>query len=332
MQDKTILITGANGFVGSHLCGSLATKGYHILAAVRKKSSLTEHQKVLDLYSFDSSFLKYVQITSFDEIVDSIVDFQGEIVIHTAGFISFTEKKYKPYHTLNTQATEELAEQCLVHNKKLIHFSSIAALGDTFSEEEKVSEKTLWQVEKTHSLYATSKMRGQMGVEAAAREGLDCSILNPGVIVDPNRVFVSGSNQLIHDTFAKHRPYCPKKGTISWVSVQQVASAVERIVEEGIWLGEKYILVNESKDYLSFISELKGVKTAKVRFISKSTMEFVRKLSVGLQWIGVKTLTKDLIRSIFSESRYDTSLSEKRLGFKAVSVQQLRNWIEVGTR
>ena len=331
MEDKFILITGANGFVGSHLCGALATKGYSILAFVRKKSNLTEHQKVLKLYSFNPDFVNYQPVDTFEDVVDFIAEFEGNIVIHTAGFVSFTQKKYPPYQNLNEQGTGELAEQCLVHHKKLVHFSSIAALGDTFSETEKINETTLWQVEKNHSLYAISKMRGQMSVESAVKEGLKCAILNPGIILDPDPVFVSGSNQLIHKIFAKHRPYCPNKGTISWVSIPQIIQAVERIIKENIWLGEKYILVNETKDYLSFVSELKGVKRAKVRFVHQKTMERIRKMNLVLRWIGVKTISKDLIRSIFSESHYDTSLSEKRLGFDPIGVQQFRNWIGINS-
>ncbi|MEA1981011.1 MAG: NAD-dependent epimerase/dehydratase family protein, partial [candidate division Zixibacteria bacterium] len=37
---RSVLVTGANGFVGTNLCKRLISDGYHVIAGIRKSANL----------------------------------------------------------------------------------------------------------------------------------------------------------------------------------------------------------------------------------------------------------------------------------------------------
>lgn len=75
---KKVLITGASGFLGSHLLKTLLkSREYYILALKREQSNVSRIQKLVPDYK-ENSFLKFVNINEIDDI-KSI-----DIIIHTA--------------------------------------------------------------------------------------------------------------------------------------------------------------------------------------------------------------------------------------------------------
>jgi nucleoside-diphosphate-sugar epimerase len=85
MTPQRALLTGANGFVGSHILEQLLTKGYSVRAIVRSQAKAS--QVLSDFKSFSSQidFGIVPDITSlkaFDEVVQSASPF--DVVIHTA--------------------------------------------------------------------------------------------------------------------------------------------------------------------------------------------------------------------------------------------------------
>lgn len=107
-----ILVTGANGFVGRHLCDSLPQKGIHTYALLRKHSKeikVNEQFIVEDYLTFDQ----------WQKILKGI-----DAVIHTAGLAHVKERCDKDYQDINTEMTKRLALECAKAGVKRFVFIS----------------------------------------------------------------------------------------------------------------------------------------------------------------------------------------------------------------
>ncbi|MEG0619214.1 MAG: NAD(P)-dependent oxidoreductase, partial [Bacilli bacterium] len=48
-----VLVTGANGYIGSHVCEELLKNGHEVVALDRSQSSLSEQVQMIDVNLFD---------------------------------------------------------------------------------------------------------------------------------------------------------------------------------------------------------------------------------------------------------------------------------------
>lgn len=81
-SEQTILVTGANGFVSSHIIKTFLERGYSIRGTVRSASSATSIKSTLSEYSSRLSFAIVPDIASANAFDEAIKGVTG--VIHTA--------------------------------------------------------------------------------------------------------------------------------------------------------------------------------------------------------------------------------------------------------
>ena len=116
-----ILVTGANGFLGSKLIGALLDQGEKIRAFVRVDSNL----------ELIESFLPEIELFKGD-ILD-ISDVQSALlgidyIYHCAAFISFSKNDRQKMFKTNVEGTANLVNIALDFPiKKIVYISSIAA-------------------------------------------------------------------------------------------------------------------------------------------------------------------------------------------------------------
>ncbi len=126
-MSKTVLITGANGFVGSHLVDVALERGFEVTACIRQESSL----RFIKGYGIDIVRVDYLNTVSLSEQLKGSSK-KYDLVIHCAGV---TEAKDSNEFTLgNVEPTKNLIEcldenHLLKKNGKLIYYSSLAARG-----------------------------------------------------------------------------------------------------------------------------------------------------------------------------------------------------------
>ena len=120
-SDKSILITGANGFVGAQLCRKFLEGGFHVIAGVRKTADLSMLEGLKVDYRFGD-------VTSAESLIDMVKDV--DYIIHNAGVVK--AKKKQMFYDVNEKGTANLFEAISRHNpnvKKVIYVSSLAAAG-----------------------------------------------------------------------------------------------------------------------------------------------------------------------------------------------------------
>ena len=118
---KKILITGANGFLGSAITKLGIKKGYKVNILVRKDSNLTNLKPFLSKLKIYYGDLK--DIESLNEPIK-----HSDIVFHVAADYRLWSRKPAEIYATNVLGTENIALKTLIHNKMLIYTSSVATL------------------------------------------------------------------------------------------------------------------------------------------------------------------------------------------------------------
>ncbi len=142
MKD-TVLITGADGFIGSHLTEFLVKKNYKVKVMCVYNSFNTWGW----LDSIEKDLLEDVEVILGDvrdpkSVNDSVKGV--DVVIHLASLIAIPHSYHSPYSYLNTNTlgTLNIMEACLKNNiSKIIHTSTSEVYGDTIKIP--ISENTL---------------------------------------------------------------------------------------------------------------------------------------------------------------------------------------------
>lgn len=79
---KTVLVTGANGFVAGHIIRAFLTAGYNVRGTIRSEKSIARLQSTHSQYSNQLSFAVVPDITKPELYENALVDVDG--IIHTA--------------------------------------------------------------------------------------------------------------------------------------------------------------------------------------------------------------------------------------------------------
>jgi uncharacterized protein YbjT (DUF2867 family) len=120
-----ILITGATGFIGSHLVQALSERGHHILACVRNPKDVQQHCSETTVIKANFSIDHAVNdwIPRLKEV---------DVVINTVGIIC--ERTNQSFDALHSHAPVALFQACEAAGvKRVIQISALGADKDAFS-------------------------------------------------------------------------------------------------------------------------------------------------------------------------------------------------------
>ena len=235
-----VLVTGANGFIGSHLVCYLKSKNITVKSMCRNKHDIHDyvHGDVTNLDSLMSAFKSV------------------DVVIHAAGV---TDGPRDRMFKVNVDGTQNVVSAVIKRKvQKLIHISSTAAVGATFKPVSLTEESEC----NLNIDYFQSKYLSEQIVKVAARKKqIEASILNPTQVYGPGDMAKS-SRKSLHLKIARGELWFYPPGGVSTVDIQSVVETIYSAVEKGI-NGERYILSGENlytKDMFSLLAELAKVK------------------------------------------------------------------------
>ncbi|MDB5112671.1 MAG: NAD-dependent epimerase/dehydratase family protein, partial [Mucilaginibacter sp.] len=183
-----ILVTGATGFLGSELAKQLCQNGESIRCTKRATSVIP---LILQPYS---KYIEWVDADLMDifALKDAL---QGITQVYNcAAWVSLKQADKKPMIHTNVNGTANLVNLCLEQPVKLVHVSSIAAIGAA-KPGELITEEHHLEATTENDGYALSKLESEMEVWRGMAEGLDAVIVNPSLIIGSN-AGTAGSGQL----------------------------------------------------------------------------------------------------------------------------------------
>ncbi len=175
MNKEYVLITGATGFIGSHVTENLLLEPqYHIITIVRK---IRNYKNVIDL---ENKGVTIVEGNFYDKnLVEKIFrDFPIQHVIHIAALRGGGVGKSEDYYKVNVFGTEVLLEASLKNQiKKFIFCSSIGVFG-TIPSELPANLNTRLNGDNE---YHKSKILAEAKVQEFISKGLDSFIVRPTI-------------------------------------------------------------------------------------------------------------------------------------------------------
>lgn len=239
-----VLVTGGTGFIGAYIIKELVEKGYSVRALCRRTPS---GHSGFPFFISPAVFEKVEWVSGDVLDVVSLEDaMQGvESVIHSAAMISFLKKDRKTMYRVNAEGTANVVNVALEQNiKRLVHLSSISAIGRTASGEE-VTEEKKWIESRLNTHYGISKHKAEMEVWRAMGEGLNAVILNPSTVLGFGD-WHKGSCAIFRTVY-KGFPFYTK-GINGFVDVEDVARATVSMLENNI-TEERYIVSAENRDF-----------------------------------------------------------------------------------
>lgn len=292
-----ILVTGASGFLGQHLLEVLAHQPLPVVGLYNSRRPEIQYPNLVwkqcDL----------LDIFAVEEAMAGITR-----VFHCAAIVSFDSRLRDKIIRENVAATAHVVNAALEAGvEKLVHVSSIAALGRTAEETVSayISEETYWEESAANSAYAESKFQSEMEVWRAMAEGLNAAIVNPGIILGEGDWNKGSAKlmQIVYDEF----PWFTE-GINAWVDVKDVAHAMMMLMASDI-AEERYIISAGNFSYKDVFTAMAGAlkRRAPFKLATPFMTEIVWRAEVFKSRLAGKetTITKESARTAQSKSCYN---------------------------
>ena len=240
-----VLVTGSTGFIGGALCAALVEKGFTVRAFHRSSSNLT---LIKDL-PVEHAIGDLTQPSSVEAAMQGV-----DVVFHTAAQLGNTSKPAEHY-AITVKGTRVVMDAALKHGiQRLVHTSSIAALGVPSSPSELnpperspiLTENSTFNIRGDYWPYGYAKYLAEMEIQKAVAQGLDVVITNPSYVVGPGDIYRVKDSPIVR--FSKNQvPFNPTGG-VNIVHIQDVVNGHLAALEHGKQ-GERYILANENMTF-----------------------------------------------------------------------------------
>lgn len=167
-----------------------------------------------------------LDVVSLEEAMEGI-----DTIIHSAAIVSFVRKDRKQMYQVNVEGTANVVNIALEKKvRRLVHISSVAALGRTVGGGH-VTEEKKWEESKANTHYGSSKYKAELHVWRGMAEGLSAVILNPSTILGYGD-WHSGSCAIFRNVYEEFKWYSP--GINGFVDVEDVARVTILLMESDI--------------------------------------------------------------------------------------------------
>jgi dihydroflavonol-4-reductase len=226
------LVTGASGFIGSHVVAALAAAGHEVRAFDRRApAELPAGVEAIDGDVLDA-----------DSLARSA---QGcDAVFHLAALYSYARAHARAMQAVNVDGTRAVLDAAARAGvRRVVHTSSCATCGPVAGRAATEADSPPgWELAVP---YKRTKLEGERLARDAARDGLDVVVVNPTTPVGPGDRRPTPTGKMVADV-ARGRARAYLAGAaLNVVAVEDVAAGQLLAFEHGR-SGERYLLGGEN--------------------------------------------------------------------------------------
>lgn len=293
-----ILITGGCGFLGQHLIATL------------EREIPQANTSLLDTRPHEKHKTYVADIADHESIKEAFKD--QDIIIHAAGIVSFLRKDRDLLFKVNVEGTKNVARAAKENGARLIHISSVAALGYMDDKDSCVDEdyKFDWKIaERKNKYYMISKKKA------------DDIVGEEGVTVYPGLMYGPGDKRhtvkMIEAVRRNKVPALTPGGT-NVVDVRDVAEGIVSIIKKDIRKG-KYLLSGENLTLAEahrITAEETGGKIPRITLPKWSRPIFAKTWRIFEMMNRRIDVTTDMVDSSFCYRYFTNEKAKKELGWK----------------
>lgn len=239
-----VLVTGATGFIGSHVARLLVERGHDVTLGVQNGSP---DAAIVDLDC------RRLQLELGDRRTVRRALQGAERVFHCAGLTSVRPEDTERLFEVNVSGTKLVMEECLRAEVERVIYTSSAAVVGPAPHGQTADEDQLFTAGRLGVPYVDSVHEGELEALRVAARGLALVCVNPGVCFGPGDHLLS-STRLVR-SFLLGRVPVHVDGAASIVDVRDVASAHLLAAERGE-IGQRYIVSARNFTYDRLFADL----------------------------------------------------------------------------
>jgi dihydroflavonol-4-reductase len=327
-----VFVTGATGFLGSHVARVLAAEGADLRLLVRASS---DPRNIADLHA--------ERVTGDLRDPASIeTGLSGcEVVFHVAADYRLWVRDPQEMYRSNVEGTRALLEAARKQGvRRVVYTSSVATMGfgsnghagGHFSDRRLADEDSPVSIANMIGHYKRSKFMAEQAAFEAARSGVDVVIVNPTTPIGERDVKPTPTGRIVLDFLKRKFPAYVDTG-LNLVDATECARGHIQALEKGK-SGERYILGGENltlKQILDRLGRITGLKspTVKLPYVFALATGVVDEMVTGRILGREPRATIDAVRMGRKMMFVTSAKAERELGWRTVPVDgALRRSVE----
>jgi dihydroflavonol-4-reductase len=250
-------VTGATGFLGSHVARALAEQGAELRLLVRPTSNL----KNLEGLKADTATGDLRDAASLEKAMSGC-----DTVFHVAADYRLWVRDPREMYRSNVEGTRSILEAARKNGaKRVVYTSSVATMGFT-SNGHPADENSPVSLADMIGPYKRSKFMAEQLALEAGRNGMPVITVNPTTPIGEQDVKPTPTGRIVVDFLKRKFPAYVETG-LNLVDVKECARGHIAALELGK-PGERYILGGENltlKQILDTLGKITGLPSPKVK-------------------------------------------------------------------
>lgn len=308
-------VTGATGFLGSHVARVLAHQGAELRLLVRPTSNL----KNLEGLKAETATGDLRDALSLEKAMSGC-----DTVFHVAADYRLWVRDPGEMYRSNVDGTRALLEAARKKGvRRVVYTSSVATIGFT-SDGHPADEDSPVSLANMIGHYKRSKFMAEQIALAAGRSGMPVVTVNPTTPVGEQDIKPTPTGRIVLDFLKRKFPAYVETG-LNLVDVRECARGHVAALEKGR-SGERYILGGEDltlKQILDKLGQITGLPSPKIKlpYIFAFMTGVVDEAITGRLLHREPRATVDAVRMGKKKMFASSAKAERELGWKIVPVE-----------
>jgi len=300
---KNILVTGANGFLGSNTINELLIHGYYVKGFLRDSNKY---------YGEVSNNLELIEgdIKNVNDLNTAL--FNCDCVIHTAAITDQNLLNYDDYYEVNVKGVINVTKAAIKNKvNRIIYVSTANEFG--YGSLENLGDETREMSYPFNKLFYSKSKKAAHDFLLTKLSQIEVIIVNPTFMIGAYDTKPS-SGKIVLMGLRNRFVICPSGGK-NFVWVKDVSIGIINAMKNGI-NGEAYLLANENLNFYDFFNLLREntENNFKIIRLPNSLLMLLGQTGSILRKFGVRTnFSMESMKALSVNNYYSNEKAKREL-------------------